>query len=96
MEHSLIEDYNTAIRYKSIKQRVKGVARAPVYVQLRPFQLMGTWQLKLSYAFVVGACIKNCPTGARVMADSMMKTIANGLSQYFSYPKEPRIFGIDV
>jgi len=42
------------------------------------------------------ACIKNCPTGARVMEDSMMKNIANGLSQYFSYPQEPRIFGIDA
>jgi ferredoxin len=40
------------------------------------------------------ACIKNCPTGARVMEDKMMKNIANGLSQYFSYPQEPRIFGI--
>ncbi len=40
------------------------------------------------------ACIKNCPTGARVMEDNMMKNIANGLSQYFSYPQEPRIFGI--
>jgi len=42
------------------------------------------------------ACIKNCPTGARVMEDNMMKNIANGLSQYFSYPQEPRIFGVDV
>lgn len=42
------------------------------------------------------ACIKNCPTGARAWEDNMMKTIANGLSQYFSYPKEPRIFGVDA
>jgi len=42
------------------------------------------------------ACIKNCPTGARVMEDSMMKNIMKGLSQYFSYPKENRIFGVDV
>ena len=42
------------------------------------------------------ACIKKCPTGARVMEDRMMKNIASLLSQYFSYPKEPRIFGIDM
>ena len=40
------------------------------------------------------ACIKNCPTGARVMENNMMKNLAKGLSQYFSYPKEPRIFGV--
>jgi ferredoxin len=40
------------------------------------------------------ACIKSCPTGARVMEDNMMKNIAKGLSQYFSYPQEPRIFGV--
>ncbi len=42
------------------------------------------------------ACVKNCPTGARVIEDNMIKKIANGLSQYFSYPKEPRIFGVDL
>jgi ferredoxin len=42
------------------------------------------------------ACVKNCPTGARVIEDSIWKNIANGLSQYFSYPKEPRLFGVDV
>ncbi|MGD9367572.1 MAG: EFR1 family ferrodoxin [Desulfobacteraceae bacterium] len=42
------------------------------------------------------ACIKICPEGARVWEDSMMKNIANGLSQFFSYPKEPRLFGVDV
>ena len=42
------------------------------------------------------ACIKNCPTGARVMEDSKVKKIASGLSQYFRYPKEPRIFGVDM
>ena len=40
------------------------------------------------------ACIKNCPTGARVMEDNIMKNLAKGLSQYFRYPKEPRIFGV--
>ena len=40
------------------------------------------------------ACIKNCSTGARGMEDKMMKNLAKGLSQYFSYPKEPRIFGV--
>ena len=41
------------------------------------------------------ACIKSCPTGARLFEDSMMQNLAKGLSQYFSYPKEPRIFGVD-
>lgn len=41
------------------------------------------------------ACIKNCPEAARVIEDSMWKDIANGLSLYFSYPKEPRIFGVE-
>jgi ferredoxin len=41
------------------------------------------------------ACIKNCPTGARVWEDSKMEKRANLLSQYFTYPKEPRIFGVD-
>ena len=42
------------------------------------------------------ACIKNCPTGAKAWEDSKLKKMANLLSQYFRYPKEPRIFGIDV
>jgi len=42
------------------------------------------------------ACIKNCPTGAKVWEDSKMKNMANLLSQYFRYPKEPRFFGIDM
>jgi ferredoxin len=42
------------------------------------------------------ACIKNCPTGARVMEDRMTKKFANRLSKYFKYPKEPRIFGVDL
>jgi len=42
------------------------------------------------------ACVKNCPTGARVWEDSKMEKRANLLSQYFTYPKEPRIFGVDV
>ena len=41
------------------------------------------------------ACIKSCPTGARFFEDSMMQNLAKGLSQYFSYPKEPRVFGVD-
>lgn len=41
------------------------------------------------------ACIKSCPTGARFFEDNMMQNLAKGLSQYFSYPKEPRIFGVD-
>jgi len=42
------------------------------------------------------ACIKHCPTGARVIEDGMWKSMADLLSKYFSYPKEPRIFGVDV
>lgn len=42
------------------------------------------------------ACIKNCPEGARIWEDPMMKKIAGMLSQYFSYPKEPRFFGVDL
>ena len=42
------------------------------------------------------ACIKSCPTGARVMEDEMIKKIAAWLSQFFTYPKEPRLFGVDV
>ena len=42
------------------------------------------------------ACIKNCPTGAKVWKDSKLKKMANLLSQYFRYPKEPRMFGVDV
>jgi ferredoxin len=41
------------------------------------------------------ACIKNCPTGARVWEDDMMKTIANWLNENCSARKEPQIFGID-
>jgi len=42
------------------------------------------------------ACIKNCPTGAKVWEDSMIENMAKLLSQYFYYPKEPRIYGIDM
>lgn len=42
------------------------------------------------------ACIKGCPEDARGWDDPKMKNIANLLSQYFSYPKEPRLFGVDV
>jgi len=42
------------------------------------------------------ACIKNCPTGAKVWEDSMMKNIANWLNENCSSRKEPQIFGIDV
>jgi len=42
------------------------------------------------------ACIKNCPTDARVMEDTAWKNQANLLSQDFRYPKEPRIFGVEV
>jgi ferredoxin/flavodoxin len=41
------------------------------------------------------ACIKNCPTGARVMEDSMWKTIASWLNENCSARKEPQFFGID-
>lgn len=42
------------------------------------------------------ACIKSCPTGARVIPDGMWKNMADLLSKYFSYPKEPRFFGVEV
>ena len=42
------------------------------------------------------ACVKNCPTGAMAWEDSKLKNVASLLSQYFYYPKEPRIFGIDM
>ncbi|UCF31736.1 MAG: 4Fe-4S binding protein [bacterium] len=41
------------------------------------------------------ACIKNCPAGARVWEDSMMKKIATWLNENCSVRKEPEIFGID-
>ncbi len=41
------------------------------------------------------ACIKTCPEEARRIEDKMLKNIATGLSQYFTYPKEPRLFGIE-
>ena len=56
----------------------------------------GSVATKIELCIRCCACIKNCPTGARVWEDSMMKTIANGLSQFFSYPKDPRIFGIEL
>jgi len=42
------------------------------------------------------ACIKNCPTDARVMEDSMWKNITNWLNENCSTRKEPQIFGINV
>jgi ferredoxin len=41
------------------------------------------------------ACIKNCPTGARVMEDSHWKNIADWLNENCSIRKEPEIFGIE-
>lgn len=42
------------------------------------------------------ACIKNCPEDARVMEDSMWKTIAKWLNENCSMRNEPQIFGVDV
>jgi ferredoxin len=42
------------------------------------------------------ACIKYCPEDARLFEDNTMKNITQWLHQYFSYPKEPRIFGVDM
>ena len=42
------------------------------------------------------ACVKECPTGARTWENEMVKKMAGLLSQYFYYPKEPRIFGVDM
>ena len=41
-------------------------------------------------------CIKYCPEDARGWSDAMMEKIANLLSQFCSYPKEPRFFGVDM
>lgn len=40
------------------------------------------------------ACVKNCPTGARVWEDSMMKKITHWLNENCRTRKEPQIFGI--
>jgi len=56
----------------------------------------GSVATKIEQCIRCCACIKNCPTGARVWEDDMMKNITKGLSTYFSYPKEPRIFGVEV
>jgi ferredoxin len=42
------------------------------------------------------ACIKNCPTGARVWEDAKMKNIASWLNENCRTRKEPQLFGIDV
>jgi ferredoxin len=41
------------------------------------------------------ACVKNCPTGARVWEDSTMQTIAKWLNEHCSVRKEPKIFGLE-
>ena len=40
------------------------------------------------------ACVKNCPTGARVWEDSMMKKIATWLNENCHTRKEPQLFGV--
>jgi len=55
----------------------------------------GSVATKIELCIRCCACIKNCPEGARGWEDSMMINIANWLSQFFNYPKEPRLFGID-
>ncbi|MGD9976285.1 MAG: 4Fe-4S binding protein [Desulfatirhabdiaceae bacterium] len=42
------------------------------------------------------ACIKSCPTGARIWEDSMMHTITTWLTENCSTRKEPQIFGMDA
>jgi len=41
------------------------------------------------------ACIKNCPTGSRVMEEGKWKDIAYWLNENCSTRKEPQIFGVD-
>ena len=38
------------------------------------------------------ACVKNCPTNARVMAEPRIKTVAKWLSENCSEPKQPETF----
>jgi ferredoxin len=40
------------------------------------------------------ACVKNCPTGARVWEDGMIKKIATWLNENCRTRKEPQIFGV--
>ncbi len=56
----------------------------------------GSVATKIELCIRCCACIKNCPTDSRVMEDNKLEKMANLLSQYFRYPKEPRIFGIDM
>lgn len=42
------------------------------------------------------ACIKQCPVDARFWQDEMMNNFTNWLTQFFKYPKEPRIFGLEL
>ena len=56
----------------------------------------GSVATKIEECTRCSACVKYCPPGARVWEDSKVKNMANLLSQYFYYPKEPRIFGIDM
>lgn len=41
------------------------------------------------------ACVKSCPTGARVWEDPTMKKIATWLNENCSARKEPQLFGVD-
>ncbi|MCP3871647.1 MAG: 4Fe-4S dicluster domain-containing protein [Desulfobacteraceae bacterium] len=56
----------------------------------------GSVATKIELCIRCCACIKNCPTGARVWEDDMMKTIINWLNENCSTRKEPQIFGINV
>jgi len=56
----------------------------------------GSVETKIEQCIHCCACIKYCPTSARVIEDSTWKQRADLLSKYFRYPKEPRIFGVDV
>ncbi len=56
----------------------------------------GSVATKIERCIRCSACIKNCPTGARVWEDDMIKAMGTWLNENCSARKEPQIFGIDA
>ncbi len=56
----------------------------------------GSVTTKIELCIRCCACIKNCPTGARVMEDSMWKSIADWLNKNCNTRKEPQVFWLDM